>query len=159
MIKELKPTNLLAADFPANALNFKTASIDTNWIFYTLEGLVKKTLLPKGNYKILGEVTKDKIGFDVEPYLDSNIISMYGVKDYKDYIDSGNRYQQSSKSFYSLLAANGIYFYNPMEKPDLSDANGRQYDKSINEDNEWAKYRSFEDNLIKGKLLIIEKIK
>lgn len=163
MKKELKPTNLIAVEVPKSAMKYILASYNNNGyysndLYYaTTESLFNNVCFPasESKIKILGEVTKDKIGFDVEPYVEK-----LNGGSYADYEHGGNvlkiRSLNKEESFYSLLAANGLYFENP---------EGKSYPYRFAESDgtlqtlDWHrnKWKEFEESLIKGKLLILEK--
>ena len=92
MITELnKPveTNLIAVEVPMYASNYRLM-INILLNFNSEEpNLIE---LPCKCDKILGGVTKDHIGFDVEPYVGSN-----------------------TGLLYTLLSGNGLYFENPYD--------------------------------------------
>ena len=161
MITELKPTNLIAVEVKTNACNYR---IVRKSLFFneTDEPAVPRTLELQNNCKILGEVTKDKIGFDVEPYVDSyewEDSTTDGLKlAYRDYKDGKETddywdmypFDEPRESFYSLLAANGLYFENPVK------VSGKHIVGTINKlTHDW---QYFEEKLIRGKLLILEKL-
>ena len=124
MIKGLKGTNLIAVD-----------GID-------------KTVNISGKYKELGIVTKGKIGFDVEPYVEGKIVPNLRCSLYKNYqlsVDNLDYFDKIFKeeSFYSLLAANGIYFENPLgEKPNYNQYNYQDDEEKYfkNDISEWQSY-------------------
>lgn len=96
MITELKPTNLISVEVPEDANN------------YTL-GIPKKLRYNsnkkheyinfEGNFKIIGEVTKDKIGFDVIKLGEVPLSS----KEEQELLNSNDKID-----FRKLLAANGL---------------------------------------------------
>jgi hypothetical protein len=158
MIQHLEPTNLIAVEVPALSCNHKSYSSHPNvnllfdlpddggckvcgslsWIYDTGED----NHVPI--FTILGEVTKDKVGFDVEPYV--NVLATH--------LSSEEKAQVRGNPFYYLLAENGLYFKNPKPVPEkipggIISFPSRAYDRL----EEW---QSFEDKLIKGKLLILK---
>jgi hypothetical protein len=168
MITELKPTNLIAVEVAVNTSNYSITKVG-NYFHITYDvpspvgfkgsggfALFYNDFKGKKKYpnelKLLGPVTKDKIGFDVEPYLER-----LNDGSYADYEYGGNilkiRTLNRWESFYSLLAANGRYFENPMKEP--KDEDYPFYHNYLCAKERW---QSFEDKLVKGKLLIIEKI-
>lgn len=170
MITELKQTNLIAVEVPKSAMKYILASYNNNGyysndLYYaTTESLFNNVCFPasESKIKILGEVTKDKIGFDFEPYVGKELKSVgyvwmdYTLYDFED-TDKGNvvvyeekrpyKFDEAEDSFYSLLVANGLYFENPMDA---------WYTYTTEEDCD--KWQQIEDNLIKGKILILEKL-
>lgn len=151
MITELKPTNLIAVEVAQDASNYRFESKIE--VMYDTEDNIWQQgdfeLPPIISYKILGEVTKDKIGFDVEPYAEKEMNGFY--KNYS-WDGSGRYYGYLTPydSFRSLLAINGLYFENPIK------VSGKHIVGTITKlAQDW---QSFEDKLIKGKLLILEKI-
>ena len=166
MITEIKDTNLIAVEVPTDAsdyrilnnilLNFE--SVDTNLIF-----------LHSKCDKILGETTKDKIGFDCEFYVEKyawedspDYGEKYAYRDYVDGEETDNYWDmypfdvdEINKSFYSRLAANGIYFENPLGYPQFDIKNESDFNEVADFHTKW---QSYEDKIVKGKLLIIEKI-
>ena len=170
MITELKPTNLIAVEVPIDSFGFYTTYEDkytSLWLSepkneyespfgkvnepYNYFPALFETSRSKGapEIKILGEVTKDKIGFNVEPYAEKEMNGFY--KNYS-WDGSGKYYGYLTPydSFRSLLAINGLYFENPIK------VSGKHIVGTISKlAQDW---QSFEDKLIKGKLLILEKI-
>jgi hypothetical protein len=90
-----------------------------------------KINIPPDDFSVLGEVTKDKIGFDVEPY-----VFRSRLRTYKDYSYTTNSLPNrildalremsittKEESFYSLLAANEVCDFEKLlilEKVELS---------------------------------------
>jgi hypothetical protein len=146
MITQLSPTNLIAVEVPINS-GFFMKDKNPNVINYdpdvnTEEGGWEFINL-SFKFNVLGEVTKDKIGFDVKPYSDK-----YNTGFYREH---------KEKSFYYLLAANGLYFENP--EGELYPYRFAESDGTL-QTLDWHrnKWKEFEDKLIKGKLLILEKL-
>jgi hypothetical protein len=149
MVTELKPTNLIAVEVAPDASNYRWGHhvfgiiVYPNDLCYDTSLNVWKEgdiIVPEGNYKILGEVTKDKIGFDVKELGEVPLSS----KESHELLNSNDKID-----FYKFLAANGLYFENPISEFERPIATSIQ-DLS----NKW---QSYENNLIKGKLLILEK--
>lgn len=128
MITELKPTNLFSVKVPVDTYDYSYDSY-RNWISANVDGKYHNTVdwfsykLPEGKYKILGEVTKDRIEFDVKSYLWHELKSVgYVWMDYNlyDHEATGNgrevvykdkrphKFDEPEDSFYSLLEANGL---------------------------------------------------
>lgn len=158
MIVELKPTSLIATEVPIDAddFEFHYRNYEPYVTYKTGMGTedfdILRMSIPKGRYEILGEVTKDKIGFDVEPYVNC-ISANLGLWENYNKVPNYLEYQTKSKeeSFYSLLAANRLYFENPVDK-----ISSKEFiSLSIDEFN--SEWQSFEEKLIHGKLLILEK--
>lgn len=166
MITELKQTNLIAVDVAPDASNFEILNsenyLDKNNIpkgakgdlcYLTEQNVwhIGNVILPDGKFKILGTVIKDKIEFDVEPYVDK-----LNGGSYADYEHGGNalkiRNLNKEESFYSLLAANGLYFENHI--PDTKGLNPKMVKNFATMYQQW---KSIEDKIVK-RLLIIEKI-
>lgn len=104
------------------------------------------------NWQILGEVTKDSISFYVEPFVRITE-DKFGWVDYKKewfYLETAD------KSFYSLLAANGVFFENPIESP-VEKALLKKYEYVASYHEDLERWQSHQDKLVK-KVLIIEKI-
>lgn len=152
MITELKPTNLIAVEVAPDASKYELerANISVDLLYSTNLNIWQQgsVILKQGNYKILGEVTKDKIGFDVEKLGEVPLSS----KEANELLNSNDKI-----NFWKLLAANGLYFENP---------EGESYPYRFAESDgtlqtlDWHrnKWKEFEDKLIKGKLLILEKL-
>ena len=159
MIKQLSPTNLFSVEVAPDASNYRFGDyvfgekIYPNDLCYDTEENVwnlGNAILHEGNYKILGEVIKDKRGFDISKLKEVALTiqesnSLLGKNDKID--------------FYKLLADNGLYFVNNHYKPEdvLLSIEYMPFDSPLAHTmrKEW---QLFEDKLIKGKLLIIEKI-
>lgn len=91
--------------------------------------------LPPGNWQILGEVTSNSATFDIGPLIGGNTMSA----------------KHNIESFYSLLAADGVYFENPASHPvDIEPQQRSHYDKIV------ERWQSFEGKLVE-KVLIIQK--
>jgi hypothetical protein len=113
--------------------------------------------IPSFDWQILGEVTKDSISFDPDP-----ILIFYAFNGYKDYLAKSEfqhfSEQQSNESFYSLLAANGVYFVNPISYPEIH----HSFDGCENPTEDmicptWiSEWQSYENKLVE-KVLIIKK--
>ena len=113
-MKQLKPTNLIAVEI---AGKIKVTQF-TNGIFYQepqpsidIDYKPLKIKYPK-NTKFLGEVTKEGIQFDIEPYLEFYQYSSFkGWRDY-NFIGDENEYlydyMEAYQSFISLLKANNV---------------------------------------------------
>lgn len=167
LLTHLKPTELFAIEVPVDAC--KEVVINHDLVYYLDIHPIYETIpLPTGKWEILGIVTKDKISFDVEPYVKKGGLGTY--KDYS-YVDKEldevglfnaliqMRFKTPQESFYSLLAANGLYFINPLVEPQrspeyYSTLTWQQEDKADKDLREW---QQAEDNLVK-KLLILKKI-
>lgn len=161
MITELKPTNLIAVEVAPDASNYRFGEHLKSTLYWHDRNSGRNIYFPEGSYKILGEVTKDKIGFDVEPYVETFGVTRFRWFGYKNYLLTNSAYQDftcktKEELFYSLLEANGLYFENPEGEsyPDRfaeSDGTLQTLDWHRN------KWKEFEDKLIRGKLLILEK--
>jgi hypothetical protein len=96
------------------------------------EWVTEQAALPPGNWQILGEV--------IENFIDPIILKILKL---------------GGREFYSLLAANGLYFVNPMgEKPNSFNKPNYRISTLIWQQDLW---QSYEDKLIQ-KALIIKKI-
>lgn len=163
---------LIAVEVPSDAteiqtwnhgIGFKTKIIDrkpddTNGFYHTETGLFRWK-----NWKIIGEVDANTISFDVEPYLEYDKYLNKPI----NYIQTDMVFKDKNKSFRSLLQSKGLYFENPIKKP-----NGEHYyydnkvsfdeietlwdGGSYNEDLE--KWQESENKVIKGKLIILENV-
>ena len=114
-MKQLTPTNLIAVEVPENAkyriwVNYAEIPFNS---YLVIENNTYNNYHRIGNFKIeyLGEVTKEGIQFDVEPYMEepSGYIEE-GYFGYKDYTLKGWVYclNNPKESFQSLLKANNI---------------------------------------------------
>lgn len=105
------------------------------------------------DFKIIGEVSKYEISFDVDPYVEE----LEPVR-YRDYLGNREWFAMKNNSFRSLLQSKGIYFENPIEKLDVSDFDngvGIEYDNFYRNVRLW---QESENKVIKGKLIILEKL-
>lgn len=163
MITELKPTNLIAVEFPSES-GFFSVDMWSKWMISYDPDLNTE----EGNFgyfnvgykfKIIGEVTKDRIGFKQNDLPTTLLCKQQAdeLLNHNDKID-----------FYKLLEANGLYFANIYgEEPNHIDYKYEKYkgefhfksdfDKNVYVD-KYEAWQSFEDKVIKGKLLIIQKI-
>jgi hypothetical protein len=176
---ELKPTNLIAFEVPQDANYFYLDKIEEdNYELQFISGGAEHGRGLEFESIILGEVTKDEIGFDVEPYIVLDEINAGR----KLYLIFGKYYNEprhervlsttdKKEVFKSLLVANGLYFENPLSEPNLSSYEFKGtsvgFTGTIFPNNgydiegfnaEYKKWQSFEDKRIKGKLLILEKL-
>lgn len=63
-------------------------------------------------FKILGEITDDHIGFDVEPFVKRIAVGIF--QNYNHESPNMNHHcKNANDSFYSLLEASGVYYINP----------------------------------------------
>lgn len=116
-LKPLPPTDLYCIDVPDDAkgfyLNEPMNRVCLKYRHYKLGHCLDNIEIPKGNWKILGTVTKEEISFDCEAHIDGNNGGIHDTmwRDYtmKDLL--GNfQCQTASESFRSLLTSNGICF-------------------------------------------------
>lgn len=112
-MKQLKPTNLIAVEVPEGSDDF-TWSTEQDLHSYS-DGNEIDVYVGKTTGEILGEVTKEGVQFDVEPYLGYytvsntkyyyNYMPFNGI-DFRDIID--NSFKTPQESFQSLLQANNV---------------------------------------------------
>ena len=115
--------DICAIKVPFDACNFTIENeCGSSFLVYKIhKDLPDKSCksLPEGNWHILGEVTKDHISFDVEPFVKAHTTSFVlgydGSKTtYWDHAAglvgnlNSNGLENKNDSFYSLLAANGL---------------------------------------------------
>lgn len=122
MIKIIEGTDLTAITVPVDAYDFmlsKDHTSECTYISYLLpdtfnyrDGEDLEGFSHPDDYEYLGEVTKDKVGFDCRSYVDK-----YNDGAYRDYTTNRPFYADNSsmyitltkeESFYSRLAANGF---------------------------------------------------
>jgi len=125
-MKQLKPTNLIAVEVPGDAFDIKkidnysmsfrhNKDYEGDAEFSSVVVLHHQDYKLGNNVKYLGEVTKNGVQFDVEPYIGYNNVN--GTKyyynympfegiDFRDIID--NSFKTSQESFQSLLQTNNI---------------------------------------------------
>lgn len=161
MIQLLPHKDLYAIKFPLDTTGFdirkdyyatSIAYISDNPHYFCFGKFI-----PKGDWKILGEVTKDSISFDSDDIVNKKMEE--GSMRYENYDDKyANDFLLPDDSFMSLLKLHGVYFFNPkgatppkfamlsLEKKYIEDC-----DKITKE---WQQY---EDNLVE-KVLIIQKL-
>ncbi len=162
MITELKPTNLIAIEVPLDANNFKIAPehLQRNWLEYPDKTGCTKIPVPLGEYNIVGEVISGFILFDCEKYVEKHFVenidahSFYAFKNYTSTSIHDYVFKKKEFSFRSLLKANNVYYINPIGKRPLEKDFVDVWD-FVDEENKWE---MFENMVVKGKLLIIEKI-
>lgn len=169
MIK-LLPTNLIAIVVPLKAIIGEPN--ESNEAYYSVKcDFGGYLVVPLWKGKIIGEVTADNVSFDVDECLYDYVHEKYCKPKHHGYCEDycqGGCYKDVvyNEEMYSLLESNGLYFTNPITEPqpeDYSysaqigmdtweekfDSNGYNGDKS-----EW---KAYEDKLITGKILILEK--
>lgn len=164
-MKKLEPTlSLYAVEVPLDAEDIELHEEDENNVYITYHtGMgsdgydILMETIPKGEFELLGEVTKDTISFDPENYVE-NLFRSEAWKDYRILENKGwGSYPllTAKESFYSLLAANGKHFVNPKgRRQDIFMPQGR----TITFSDMLAEWQSYEDNLIK-KAVILNKVK
>lgn len=173
---QLTPTTLFSVEVPLDAKDFKIVDLSKSRkaISYTIDeyGGYSSSFrdILNENFEILGEVTKDKITFDVEPYVKS-IPSILGSghRDYFDYCfvkdnitKTSYRFTDKNQSFYILLQSKDIYFENPFGKLESccsgQDCGCMGMPINISSKEEWEEYQEAESKVIKGKLVILKPI-
>lgn len=171
MITKLYPTDLIAVEVPIDAtevqvwnhgIGFKAESIkrlpdDTNGFFHLHTGLGRWS-----GYEILGEINKDEISFDIEPYVGKKQIG------FRNYCNKNYCLFNKNESFRSLLQSNGLYWVNPIEKEPshLNYKHKNQYNELVwiseSHKNKYCdiydEWQEAESKLIKGKLIILKPI-
>ena len=168
--KQLLPTGLIAVVVPKDTNDYNLffehgySRIDYNKLSedklpitdYTFQNIVKEEC----EFEILGEVTADKVSFDpikfVNAYGNDKHLDLYGYEE----TTLKNRVEQ----FYSLLYSNGLYFENPIEKPDVTCLRNEKGfcqcgEESVKDcrDIKWQ-WKEAESKVIKGKLVIIKNV-
>jgi len=115
--------------------------------------------LPEGKWKVAGTIEKDTITFDCEPYVDR--FNNGACRDFThSSFDPCDEYMPmvltKEESFLTLLKANGIYFENDKEFPEINnqETEFEQCDKHVLQ-GEW---HSCEAERVKGKLIVLEQI-
>ncbi|MCA9496038.1 MAG: hypothetical protein KC589_03785 [Nanoarchaeota archaeon] len=112
---QLKPTNLIAVEVPEDAINSRFYIEGTLFVDTPDKRAIIVDNFSGSSYSILGEITKEGIQFDVEPYIGIHIVNKtkyyynylpFEGMDFRDIID--NSFKTSQKSFQSLLEANNI---------------------------------------------------
>lgn len=154
--------NLYSVEVPSDAKKLIKIKYDFNGN-YMLESICDKFKLKiPFDFKILGEVSKDEISFDVEPYVE--IFNKGLAKRYVDYMRKWLLYRTPKESFRSLLQSKGIYFENPIQKPDVTCLRNEEGfcqcgEESVRDcrDLKW-KWQESQKKVIKGKLIILEKL-
>lgn len=74
---QLTPT-LYAVEVPMEANNYRIVKTENTYLNFHLQpGKLGGFVLPNLDLKILGEVTKDEINFDVEPFVDTKTYGSY----------------------------------------------------------------------------------
>lgn len=107
-MKQLTPTNLIAVEVSEDAVNCRFYIEGT--LFVDLPNEKAKIIgnFSGGNYTILGEVTKEGVQFDVEPYLEFiNGVNDIGFRNYQ-IITMCATCKTARESFQSLLQANNV---------------------------------------------------
>lgn len=112
---QLKPTNLIAVEVPEDAINSRFYIEGTLFVDTPDKRAIIVDNFSGSSYSILGEITKEGIQFDVEPYIGIHIVNKtkyyynylpFEGMDFRDIID--NSFKTSQKSFQSLLQANNV---------------------------------------------------
>lgn len=119
---QLKPTNLIAVEVPEKNRKYNiwwvnpTELLTGSWLInidYQTNVILSEN--KSDVFKILGEVTKEGVQFDGEPYIGIHIVNKtkyyynylpFEGMDFRDIID--NSFKTSQESFQSLLQANNI---------------------------------------------------
>lgn len=122
-MKQLKPTNLIAVEVPEDAFDIKkmdnysmsfrhNKDYEGDVEFSSVVVLHHQDYKSGNNVRYLGEVTKNGVQFDVEPYIDklrwakpyNNLFSIVGVNKEESVWWTDN----PKESFQSLLQANNV---------------------------------------------------
>lgn len=151
---QLTPT-LYAVEVPRDAIKIELTENKTALSYFI--GIETEFTLTDGfeQFKILGEVTKDEIGFDCEPcILNLGYNYVLNCFQYSNLNEPEKGFWTKEKAFRSLLQSKGLFFENPIEKPNCDCYT--EYDREGCPDECW-KWINNENKLIKGKLLILEK--
>ncbi len=162
---QLLPTDLIAVEVPKDA-NYTTHNNRLEFISQEKGiGCIFLSQTTKDKFRSLGEVTADSISFDVEDYIDYDVIAdlMPVFRNYitKD-LDIFNLSEE--QSFRSLLQSNGLYFVNLIEKPKkyVPISSNPTEELRINAEecysNDLAEWQESERKVIKGKLVILKKL-
>lgn len=154
-MKQLHPTELYAIEVPKDAKLIKI--VRSKLKYFTHKTGHIKVELPNSDLEILGEVTAGEISFDVEIHLnkdeETNSFPFFENREGKNAICF-----DKEKSFRSLLSANGLYFENKIRKPKADDYDYYEYYLTNLFEQDFSRWAEFENNLIKGKLIILKKI-
>lgn len=167
----LTPTNLIAVEVPKDAYDFGIRNLSNNVCSLTYNLANKNYAFPPSENKILDFAFEEIIGtidngvFDFEAgnYVlnDLHLRNDGYALDY-NYLTHKYEFEEPQESFLSLLEENGVLLTNPMgEKPEPI-----SYEEeddlgvvSAVRNQKIGKWQSYESKVVKGKLLIIEKIK
>lgn len=117
-MKQLKPTNLIAVEVPGDAFDIKkmdnysmsfrhNKDYEGNAEFSSVVVLHHQDYKSGNSVKYLGEVTKEGVQFDVEPYVEIVNESLNLYKDYTAFIGLFY-YKTPQESFQSLLQVNNV---------------------------------------------------
>ena len=119
-MKQLTPTNLIAVEVPGDAFDIKkmdnysmsfrhNKDYEGDAEFSSVVVLHHQDYKSGNNVKYLGEITKNGVQFDVEPYVKKMRFSFSDrYIDYLPYVYSPNNFKTPQESFQSLLEANNI---------------------------------------------------
>lgn len=123
-MKQLKPTNLITVEVPEDADDF-TWSTEQD-IHININGNELDVFVDKTTGKILGEVTKEGVQFNIEPYVESKKFESacqceycgYDYTAYRDYVEqsdidwektpAADSVRDPNTSFRTLLQANNV---------------------------------------------------
>ena len=108
-MKQLTPTNLIAVEVSEDAINSRFYIEGTLFVDTPDKRAIIVDNFSGSSYSILGEVTKEGIQFDVEPYVKKMRFSFSDrYIDYLPYVYSPNNFKTPQESFQSLLQANNV---------------------------------------------------
>jgi len=162
--------NLYSVEVPSDATQWKIDTLKEDEEFEEMTILMFDNLeyikLPSSDFKILGEVTKDKINFPTAEFLrkviekqkdfyKGEIIDIEDVT-YYNYQNKKFDIEHQSDGFRSLLQSKEIYFENTIEKPKIKTISDRD---SVSDNMlKFQQWQESENKVIKGKLIILEKL-
>lgn len=156
---------LYCVEVPSDATEF---NIDGKELYYksNFEGFGEVGRLRNipdlsDDFKIIGEVSKDEISFDAEPYVEKTDSPYWYSRGFSfiDYTNDSNCFTTSEESFLRLLQSKGVYFENPIKEPESRGVSEHYILGPTDEEalayDEW---QESENKLIKGKLIILDKL-
>lgn len=131
---------LISVEVPVEAKDFKISPLEIgmNYLEYPDRTGCTKLPIPKGEYAIVGTVTKNTIDFEPEPYVEGNGMGCYN--NYKGFPDNKFTELDPHDSFRSLLESKGLHF--------------RPFKIYCGITKEWNE----QEPTVKGKIVIIKKV-
>lgn len=158
-MKTLIENNLYSVEVPSDARSIELTENNTCLFFKSNGGGLDFSLTEqRDRFRFVGEVNKNELTFDpvkyVKAYGNDMYLDLYGYEE--------STFKNRKEQFFKLLQSKGIYFENPMGKLENC-CSGRDcgcmgMPINISSMEELQEWEESENKVIKGKLIILEKL-